>query len=445
MFLKWIKKNKLKIIATGICSIAIAIFTIISFSCKTYAYSIDNNGNLVGDNLWDISQTQHNGRLSVNINEQTYTITSTASNEYYEWIELYTLNNVVIGKTYTMSYNVTSNGTANTIFLKSAYGNIDTNIYPNTDMIVRYENQRYVKSFTATTTTCVIGVFLNIGVSDGAQCIISNIMLNEGDDALDWEPYGVWYNENNYNAVVEDNEELLEQINKRTTKELQSGIKANLQGTYLKVYNAENLSLSQMQITNPFYQEQITFTEDQLNYNMSLNNTEVYNAILNNNGEFMNGQQLTTDYPTLLYTFKTPLYIQALTFSRGDTSGTRYINIYFSDNSSTELLLAEGSENNRTDITWTNETNKYVTYISTTAEVGFNLVEIFTIPNSSQIYTSGYEQGYTDGWYESYQSVADNIQNANQNLQAKYNEGYNEGYQKGASSNNSLYNMVIRS
>lgn len=164
--IKFIKKHKLNFISYFLCAFAMALFTFISFNCKTYAYSIDNNGNLIGDNVFDVNSVQlGNG----------YDYQATAS----DWVKAIDIP-VLPNTTYSSSSSIGR--------YSFNHGNIVSNYNQST--------------ITTLSDTNSLSLFFYVGDFSGTPYDwFKYYMLNIGDTSKPWEPYGIWYSQANYDTL----------------------------------------------------------------------------------------------------------------------------------------------------------------------------------------------------------------------------------------------------
>lgn len=173
--INFIKKHKLNFISYFLCAFAMALFTIISFSCKTYAYSIDSNGNLVGDNIFN-ADTMITSRSNVvySSNSQLLTI-QTQNNDPYIFIN--NLNGINGTRYYVQIFGVED---TTVDMWDSTNGRLGSNFIYNSNEVYHIEFEGYMAS--------------NIGTY--------NLYISVCTYELEqWEPYGVWYSSSNYDTL----------------------------------------------------------------------------------------------------------------------------------------------------------------------------------------------------------------------------------------------------
>ena len=173
--MKFFKKNFTKILMAFTLAIT-SLF--IAFGCNTYAYTLDNNGNLVSDNLLSPECLYPNH----NVNGDGTLGNLTIYSSYYKVP-------VSPNTDYTLSY------------VGSVY-NLGVATYDNNGNFLSYVTWNNSKGSTANNVYFISFDFPNS---------YSNLMLNTGLTALDYEPYGIWYNENDYNQLQDNYDTLMNQ------------------------------------------------------------------------------------------------------------------------------------------------------------------------------------------------------------------------------------------
>ena len=144
-----------------ICSALLLCFTfIISFACKSYAWYIDNNGNLQSSNL-----LPHSHGITLNERSTTFNV------------------DFVVNETYTFSIQ---NGSGSGQYA-----------------LVLYNDSVRVETLTGGTNWDLSFTFTVSSVSNRLYIYANNIvnvdlMLNVGSTALDYDFYGTWYSQTNY-------------------------------------------------------------------------------------------------------------------------------------------------------------------------------------------------------------------------------------------------------
>lgn len=247
--MKWFKNNRFNIFTYLFCAFSMALLFIVSFSCKTYAYSIDNNGNLVGDNILDMSSYEILERNNVELIEYDNgsMIISVNSQSSYSYIVFHFLNtSLEINTQYTFSYNANSTDYThyNNISLKYANtGAAEDNYYWRQHL---YENRNYYSTFNSEShTDLYLLIYVNANIGGNNTITLSNIMLNKGE-FKEWEPYGVWYSEVNY-YTLENQYNDLNNTYQRVLQENQYGF-FNYVGSVLFIYTDYD-SIRQVRLT----------------------------------------------------------------------------------------------------------------------------------------------------------------------------------------------------
>ena len=430
-----IKKNINKIIVA--LTLMLSLVSICFISTKTYAMSIDNNGNLVGNNLFNsetYTETTKNNATYVWNNAQI-TCTTTSNNDPFIYG---TFDNLVVNTTYTISITIIS-------------GRIEGwGINPN-----------YIVQPTRTSITFNSGnnttwpLCLELWPENNNTSIVQ-IMLVYGNNAQNWEPYGIMYSETNYNNKVnelteqynelETNYEELEQQNQTTTNNLNALLNQS------NIFTNENIQSQKIYFNNieqTYSDWDYIFIPQQRTLNIDVNGfRDIYDGI-GANTELRYEIILNNEFSTLNVIGKiTTSYDIAITCINKDNQEALSV-VY----STTSGELANGEF----DFSETYNIKKIV--VETTIEDNMYGRNYSYIDFGSN-YTSGYLAGVNENntyWknqankYEDTIRTKDNkiqelntqIENLNVKVQQSYNDGYNKGYDIGNKSENSLYNMVI--
>lgn len=269
-----------------------------------------------------------------------------------------------------------------------------------------------------------------------------NSLLNDYNDLQDnYEDL-----ENDYNRLDSDYETLADNYNNLRENSVSSIIKNSLNGTTAKLFQlndrfAPNDNLSDYVNNNGVYQETISYSNTTTPYYSLSDCNPIINSIIYNGGSY-NNVNYVNNYCAVFYSFSIPVSLDSLIFERGDTTGTRYINIWFSDNTMTQLTIDEGSDN-RHYVLFTNSESKLITNILCTAQVDYNAINSFSVPNSTAVYSSGYDSGYNSGYDEGLDKGYEN------GIKANNIDTYNRGFNDGASQNletggmKTLFNAIL--
>ena len=350
----------------------IAIALICVFTSKTYAYTLNENGNLVSQNLLDKQYISTQGNISLNLDSTKLTINgSLTGNDLYFNISLFT--ELEVGQTYTMSFDT---DIINVMYDAWING---THYYVNRDNDLTFTLTNDLKTSGAWRFVVGAGAFNNSLV---------NIMINEGNTALAYEPYGTWYNQQYYDQL----------------QEVANGVQY---GTLQYLYYMEfKDSVTQEPI------EKDGLTEFTLDY------LKEHNAVSNSGSlavnYFINSTTNPNEHPyTIVMYFNTQVSINMLSmmftsYATGtiEVYGNTSTIINFSDSNQ----LIDYQDFNGTAINYINEL--YVNFSSADAisNISFNSF-------ASQSYQYGFDYGQTIGDQKGYDRG--------------YEQGNADGYQRG--------------
>ena len=172
-----------------ICSALLLCFTfIISFACNTYAWYVNDNGNYVSENLFNINDVYLNNGVQYEIQNDSLIVLSNSSSS--QWNNLNYQIDLLSNTTYTFSCNQT----------EMTYVYIVEILQDDSQISIRGNGQTIERNVTCTFTSSVNTKKLAIAFYDLQHITnrINNIMLNEGNQAKPWEPYGIYYSQTNY-------------------------------------------------------------------------------------------------------------------------------------------------------------------------------------------------------------------------------------------------------
>lgn len=150
--------------------ICLSIFLINSYAQA--GYEVNENGNIESLNLLDISN-YYSERVSVSINDNEISIN--VNNESWAYIEYQIVANI----RYTISFD--SVGSGKVVFSDNG----------NTLYNIDFTTGHFSRSFTSDNT--YLRFYVSWVSNDSRTTILSDIMLNEGNNELDYFPYGVYY------------------------------------------------------------------------------------------------------------------------------------------------------------------------------------------------------------------------------------------------------------
>lgn len=422
---KKIKKNINKIIIA--ITLMLSLISISFISTRTYAYSIDNNGNLVGDNILK----------PIEVNYNLNGITCTYSNG------IYTFNGTSTAEVGTSLgiVNLSHDG-----FRGYVYYNSGSIVNGSIEYTWASENDSFYMDFTRdslnysfnnvvynTTPTYLISLRFYCGSGTTFNNYKIQVATSFYEIQLEqWEPYGIWYSENNYNDMENYYIDLL-------------GNNSNVM--YNALYGQKCLLVDSNNYNRIFAQDIMYPTADVKTFSdISLPN--IFNYLNNYNNED------TSTYPTPYFAFIVNFNFQItnpLMFEYNNT----VLDVIFKFKNT----IAENELNEQRDNTYPyfSVQNKEKFAYNQLIYDGIYMPDYGSFNFNLSIDGVAYANGYQDG-INSQQGYINIINNDKISLKKEidrleeqikngntqqYNEGYNKGYAQGANSNNSLYNMVI--
>lgn len=345
----------------SICFILAFIFSINIKLFASSGFEIDNNGNIESLNLFNANTNITYGNGRINKVENTYIIENNTNGISWQGFRD-VLNTLTNNENYTITILPTSNYTGDIVQINNNFIEANT---PYT----------FVK--TANTTGGWIRDNVNISF---------NVMLNKGTNALDYFPYGTYYNSTN---TLNNN-------------------------TYLSPFNIDYVE------SETFYiNDQLQQGEEPVGYG----GTYLYYDIEHTNAQNQNNWKSIINFNRM---------IPSITILFKPTGNNIYsISVYKNE----ELI-------NYIPVRY-NENLEESDYYFTLPE--FNRIELYcdivlnTAPNQEIILANTYEQGYLYGYSNGYN------QGYAEGESSSYGSGYATGYQKGIreANQNSLYNMIL--
>lgn len=209
--MNFIKRNLQKIM---IAFVLMFTFTFSLFGVvNTYAFSIDNNGNLVGNNLFDINGLYSYKSDSIIISQQNEII---CSSNIYGNAQFIIYSSIYNSGTYTIKLNVNDNivdSASNKYRLLCSNGAFGTQLEFYNNFYYIDLNSDTPFTFTSNSSFQLGFVFISQSNNNSQVKIYEQIMLNLGNTSLSWEPYGVWYSSNNYNDLLNRFNSLISNVN----------------------------------------------------------------------------------------------------------------------------------------------------------------------------------------------------------------------------------------
>lgn len=167
------------------------------------SWSINNEGNLVGNNLFNsstfVSTAVHNASYTFD-NASIMMISSSSDDPF-----VYGTFSVEPNTAYTISINIIQ-GTIQSWGINPSYL-----VAPSRTSI----------SFNTNSDTTTYPLCFECYEVDNYQCTIQ-IMLNYGSSSLPWEPYGVWYSQTNYDNLQTQYDIILANINPLSANNISS-------------------------------------------------------------------------------------------------------------------------------------------------------------------------------------------------------------------------------
>lgn len=365
--------KKFKKIIFSICFILTFIFSInIKLFAYENGYEIDNNGNIESLNLLNINEMKNWGYNQVNNVETTnnkirLNYNSSSNDPYAVCYNYITLTS----GTYTLSYESTN---SEMFVLKDKI----------TDEFIAFIHSN---TYTFTIENEILLEIRVDGLGQGeTYAEFKNIMLNRGNEQLEYFPYGTYYNSSN---TLNNN-------------------------TYLSPFNIDYVESETFYINGILEQgeEPVGYGGTYLFYDI-----EHTTAQGNNNWKSIINFNRMLPSMTILY----------------KPSGNNFYHLYVYKNE--ELLYDRAVRYN--------ENYEESDYYLTIPE--FNRIELYcdienvSAPNQEIVLANTYEQGYTYGYSNGYN------QGYAEGESSSYGNGYSTGYQKGIreANQNSLYNMIL--
>lgn len=350
---------------------------------NSYAYYLDNNGDIMSNNLFDYS------KASVEGNDLIYSngvLTGSDSKSYFAFM----LQTIDISNNITTIDNVDvfSSGVHYHSFTKTS--NIKAIQFghngSSNDIKLRYD----ISNLTNGTYTLSINI-----LSSNNPKSFGDIMLNVGSDYMVYEPFEVWYNSNKYQK------QSLYSLLNGTTCSLWSFYQDNIETGVLIALDTLNLSVDQKSLT--------------------------LNDMPNIKSEIQN--QTSADW------FNTGRYYILVGLGKQQINAV----VRYGDFSSTYQYLAlTGSDRGLFDknIYGTNESQSINVNTMGNEYVGLRIFNMQGLNENFNLQlsfsSSDYNLGYNDGYSSGYNSA---MSSGNSNAYIDgYNKGYNEGVEEDLSS-----------
>lgn len=240
------KKNKSKLYLkiSILMSLLVAFF---AFAIpKTYAYTLDEQGNIQSENLFNIND-YYSINQNITIDNDTLHFNEGGAVVVQLWQNLNSFVSEPIAFTSNGSISGTFTKLANTNYLR-----IKSNL---TNRDIWYDISNYETNSVYSLSVVVSGY--------NNSSTLSNVMLNKGSISLDYEPYGTWYKEGAlpsqlYNAfngasvylynIMNTNRYVAMQQITNLTAQSSSITSENLTGIYDYLLNLDydNLSMNQL-------------------------------------------------------------------------------------------------------------------------------------------------------------------------------------------------------
>lgn len=337
-------KFKKRFIKIGIIAL-MPILALLLCLQNTYAYYLDNDGNLVSNNLLDITlQNGSQNGISYSVNNGQITLNGRANNYVY----------IVIGTTaLDGTYYISGDRDNVQVFMQIA-----PQYYHNT-------------SFTYTGT---LETRLEISPNVTFSNYVISPMLNEGTTALDFEPFGLWIKSNDYLSVYPFN---------ASNWEFESG---QLNGNSLTEFD-EVVSFD-----NSFIDLKLRYLEDYQGYNYNNNSVSVtyVSDRLNTFSSFTAISSMSNNDGYSFVFFKDNENVLSTIVFNEDTSNEN-MNFTYPIEFNKIIIYIETSK--FYDTTYVNNFSVNVGTFYQGYEYAKDLLE----NDKEQIYTDGYNQGYNQG------------------------------------------------
>lgn len=384
---------------------------------KVNAYYLNENGNVVSDNLFDISNTtsyQINVKTEVTDNETIYFYSSV--NNGISRINY--LINVEVGETYTFSVEDFDFSRTNSTYLYIAsYPQPDTSDYGYLNKS-HYPNRKSV-TFTAITNTLYIKAYVSYS-NAGEFLEIKKPMLNKGDIALSYEPFGTWYNENFVGdlatgVISYSNASLTYDNRDYGTSHLIADVSSYIDSSFGYLY-FERLWAYLDTLTSSEYEN--AWLTLQLNNKMNLNTTYILNAMFNNGNygvgaKFYQGNKLVLDVTNWINNNYS--YCNETSGAVCSVELSKFVNVGDFPNEQNSFTYFDKI------VVWSGDADKR------TGSFGFQNISY------NQGYNSGYNIGYSTG----------NSNGEKTGYDKGYNNGYLYGYEKGVDAVDGTDNTLV--
>ncbi|MDE6242312.1 MAG: hypothetical protein K2M08_07845 [Anaeroplasmataceae bacterium] len=424
-----------KIIVT--CILFASLFLGVCFGFKSNAYTLDDNGNLISDNVLSIKDgTYGSSTAMAEVKNGVIYLYKTSTYNINIFIPL----NVPVRANTTYSFLAFENYTGFQFFLTAGL-----NDYTNR---IRVD---YGATFSVNYNITYIQIYMT--ESGRFSDFELRPMLNEGSTAKPYEPYGIWYSDewvenasnnayqNGYDIGYADGKnEYYQQfsdifINSTliVSYSTSTGDKIAYQGGVISDTINENI------INLGYYQDKVSYTEvipaNATRLDIYFNNAN--GILLQQDSIYLNiydGQYMTEN--------------GRIAFNLGYNSGNNGIGVI--DGSYLKLVSGSSTGLGRWVLTVPDGlSNAYMTQLLI---IGFNtssdmyIDDLIITNNSLQVgYGQGFNAGYTSGLENGKEQGYNNGFNdgIEQGKNEGYQSGYNQGYTDGSGSDNTLVGMMF--
>ena len=379
-----------------ICSALLLCFTfIISFTCKSYAWYVNQDGNLQSSNLIDES--------SLTFNQNTI------SGSYSQYRSFTGFNIYLTSGTYSFNSNAFNDN-----FYVAVVGNTTQANYSSS---VAFDSDYHSLPFTFTINqNLYCGLYFKKVISGYDQTFNASIlstyhyMLNSGSTILDYEPYGaIYYSQinytNNYNTGFENG------INSITSMFRQC---SGVEQTINNVTTTFNSDVSNSAFENWFNQSNGTICSFR-NGSIVINYAQIK---VQNNLDYGFSYGLKFYFNTFVP--NTLHYDYYSFYSNNPCNIYVYCDGYFFFNSDGELFIDNPTGYNIESVYF---------YVSS-ANPGPLEWYLTTVDDTSSAYSSGYSQGEQVGYQNGYDNGYSN------GVSDGSISGFNEGYEQGSNQQN---------
>lgn len=329
----------------------------VAFGCNTYAYSINNDGDLVSDNLFNLqNQTQSSGSITMICNNGKISFEGQSTQSL----------SFEIGQIYLESGDY---------YIYDFYNSNPFVFIFNMNSTPR--NQTFTIS-TSGTYTIYVWISENVDLQD---VILYPMIVNGTTRPNQWEPYGIWYSQENYDNLQDSYNQMSQQY-KELKDTIYYGFFAFLDTIDITCYDS---------LDNPIgnYTSDLT-TLIQNNY--IVNNVFYFSTFvtdyLNKNVNFVNCG-ISFHFTNMNYTFVDFVFTTYTDFNFG-------ANFIFGNNITNSAYLVFTIDNNVVNY---QRLSKYASLYNsyTISSISFSNLTNIAYPDIILASSDSYALGYNDG------------------------------------------------